>query len=67
MAQTHLKVVGIVRGRDFNRAGTEIYLNVIVRNNGYLTVNERKYKRFTYNILISFIIRIYRNGGIASK
>ena len=58
MAKTYFKVVRVVRRCYFNNAGTEIYLNIIVRNNGYLAVNDRQNKGFAYYIFISFVIRV---------
>ena len=67
MAKTHFKVVRIVRRGYFDNAGAEIYFNVIVGNDRYLAVNYRQYQRFAHYILISFIVGVYRNGGIAEQ
>ena len=67
MAQSHLKVVRVVRGSNLNNAGSEIRFNIIVRNNGDLTVNYRQNKCLAHKVLIAFVIRVYRNGGIAEQ
>ena len=67
MAQSHLKVVRVVRGSNLNNAGSEICFNIIVRNNGDLTVNYRQNKGLAHKVLVALVIRVYRNGGIAEQ
>ena len=67
MTQTHLKVVRVVRRRDFNRTGTEIFIDIFIRNNRNFTVDKRKNEHFSHKIFISFVVRVNRNGSIAEK
>ena len=64
VAKPHLEVVRVVRGRDFNRAGTEFKIYVIVRNDGNFSTDKRKNKRFADEVFISRIFRINRNGSV---
>ena len=67
MAQSHLKIVRVVGGGNLNNACAEIRFNIFVGNNGYLAVNKRKNQRFAHKVLVSFIVRVYRNRRIAQK
>ena len=67
MAQTDFKVVGVVSGSDFNNARSEIHFNIFIGNNGNLTVYYGQDKSFADYILVSFIVRVDRNGGIAEQ
>ena len=67
VSQSYLKVVRVVRRSDFNHAGSEIHFNVFVRHNRYLTVNNRQNKSFAHKVSVSFIVRVYRNGGISEQ
>ena len=67
VAQTHLKVVRVVGGGNLNNACAEIRFNIFVGNNGYLAVNKRKNQRFAHKVLVSFIVRVYRNRRITQK
>ena len=61
----HLKVVGVVSRRDLYSAGSKFLVYVIVCHNGDLPVYQRQDRCFSYNIFVSFILRMYGNGGIA--
>ena len=67
MAQTDLEVVRVMRGGNLNDTGAEVYLDIIVGDNGYLAVNYGQDKRLADDILISLIVGIDRNGGIAEQ
>ena len=67
VACANLKVVGVVSGGDLNNAGTEIFFNVIIRNNGNFSANQRKHESFADKVLISFIARVNSHSGIAQK
>ena len=67
MAQTDLKVVRVMRGGNLNDTGTEVYLYIIVRDNGYLAVDYWQDERLADDILISLIIGVDGDCGIAEQ
>ena len=67
VAQTDLKVIRVMSGSDFDNARTEIHLNIVIGDNGNFPVNYRKNNGLADNILISLILGIHRDGGIAEK
>ena len=67
MAQTDLKVVRVMRGGYLNDTGTEVYLDIIIGDNGYLAVDYGQDERLADDILISFIIGVDGNSGIAEQ
>ena len=67
MAQTDLEVVRVMRGGYLNDTGTEVYLDIIVGDNGYLAVDYGQDKRLADDILISLIVGVDRNGGMPSR
>ena len=67
VAQTDLKVIGVMRRSYLDSAGAEIHLDIIVSNNRYFGADKRQSDLFADKILISFIIRIDRNGSIAEQ
>ena len=67
MAQTDLEVVRVMRGGDLNDTGSEVYLDIIIGDNGYLSVDKRQDERLADDVLISFIVRVDGDGGIAEQ
>lgn len=67
MAQTDLEVVRVMRGCYLNDTGTEVYLDIIIGDNGYLAVDYGQDERLADDILISFIIGVDGNSGIAEQ
>ena len=67
MAQTDLEVVRVMRGSYLNDTGTEVYLDIIIGDNGYLAVDYGQDERLADDILISFIIGVDGNSGIAEQ
>ena len=65
MTLSYLKVIGVVGGSDLYHAGSEFPVNIRIRNNGDLSVHNGKQQLSAYNVLISFILRIYGYCGIA--
>ena len=66
MAQTHLKIVRVVSGCNFNAARSELHINIIIGYNGYFASDKRK-EGFADQVFISFVIWVYRNGCVAEK
>ena len=67
MAQTDLEVVRVMRGSYLNDTGTEVYLDIIIGDKGYLAVDYGQDERLADDILISFIIGVDGNSGIAEQ
>ena len=65
VAFSDLKVVGVVCGGDLNYARTEIHLNVLVGNDGYLSAHKGYAEGLADKVLISFVLGVNGNGGIA--
>ena len=65
MTQTDLEVVGVVCGRHLHDAGTEIHLDVAVRNDRDLAADKRQDDGLADNILVPFVVGMHRNAGIA--
>ena len=67
MAKTDFKVVGVVGGRDFHDAGSEIHFDIIVGDDRDFTVHKRQDKRFAHNVFVAFIVRVDGDRRIAQK
>ena len=67
MAAAYLKVIRVVGRSYLNYTCSEIHFNVIVRNDRYLTVNERKNNCLADKRLIALVIRVYCNCRIAEE
>ena len=67
MAKPDLKVVGVVGGRDFHDACSEIHFHIVVGDNRDFTVNNRQNERFAHHIFVAFVFRIDRDRRIAQK
>ena len=55
MSLSDLEVVGVVRGRDFHAARSEIHIHVLVRHHGNLSVRQRQEQRLADQMRIPFI------------
>ncbi len=65
VAHSDFKVVRIVCRRDFNRAATEVGLDVFVRNDWDLSVRQRQIQGFSDKIHVSFVARVNGDSRIA--
>ena len=65
MTLANFKIVGVVSRRDLNAARSKPLIHVFICNNRNPAIRKGKYKFFSYEILISFILRIYRNCRIS--
>ena len=65
MAQTHLKVVGVVGGGHLDTAGAKFHLGVVIGNNGNLLVHQGQNDLFAHNILVALIVGIDADTGVA--
>ena len=67
MALADLEVVGVVRRCDLDAAGTELHVDVLVRDHRDLPVGQRELKHFPDNVLVPLIVRVHGHGGIAEQ
>ena len=67
VANAYFKIVGVVSRGYLNNACSELHVNVGVGDNGYLPANKRQSYCLANIFLISFVLGIYCNGGIAQK
>ena len=58
-------VVRVMCRSDLNNTGTKFHINIIIANNRNLTVNQWKSDGFADQVLVTFILWIYCNCGIA--
>ena len=65
VALTHLVIIEIVGRRDFYTASAELPVDVIVADNGNLTVCQRQQNGFADEVLVTLIFRVYRYRGVA--
>ena len=65
MALADLKVIRVMGGCDFDRAGSEFHIDILVRHNRNLFVDQRKNNCLTHQVFIPLIIGMNRDGGIA--
>ena len=61
----HFEVVRVVSGSNFYNARAEFHIDVFVGYNGNFAVDKGYYYRFAHQMLITFVVRIDGNGGIA--
>ena len=64
MTLSDLKVVRVMGRRDLNHTGTEFHIYISVCHHRNFPVYNGKHQLLSDNILISVIIRIYRNSSI---
>ena len=65
VALAHVKVVGVMRRGDLDGAGPEFRIDELVADDCDLPVYQRKDERLADQILVTFILFIDGNGGIA--
>ena len=65
MALAHLEVVRVMSRRNLNRACTKFLVYIIIRYDRNLPVHQRKDCLLAYQVFVTFIIRMYRDRGIA--
>ena len=58
-------VIEVMRGRNFDAAGTELGIHVIICNDGDGPPRERQVDSLSHQIAIALIVGVDRNGGIA--
>ena len=65
MTLANFKVVGVVSRRYLNAARSKLLIHVFICNNRNLAVRKGKYQLFSDKVLISFVLRVYRNCRIS--
>ena len=61
----NLKVVGIMRRRNFHRAGSKLAVHHLVGNDGYLAVHQRQQRLLANQLLVSFVFRMHGHSRVA--
>ena len=67
MTKSYFKVVRVMGRSNLYNACTKVHFNIIICNDRYFSVNDRKNNCFADQIPVAFIIRIYCNSGIAKQ
>ena len=67
MTETYLEVVGVVSRSYLNNTCTEVHLNIIIGNNGYLTVNDRQDNCLADEVCVALVLGVYSNSCIAEE
>ncbi len=62
--QTHLEVVGVVRGGDLHRAGAELGIDVVVGDHRDLPSGERVVDRGADEVLVALVLGVHRDRGV---
>ena len=65
VAFSYFKVVGVVGRGDLHAAGTELLVNIFVRDHRDLTSGQREFQHLADQVLIALILRVHCHGGIA--
>ena len=65
VAKPHFEVVGVVRGRDLDRARAEFHVDVIVGDDRDLPPHEGQDERFSHHVRIALVFGVDRDGGVA--
>src|SRR5579872_1421789 len=64
MPEAKVIVVDIVRRRNFKRAGAEGGVNIAVKNDWHLSVDQGNERKFAGEIPVTVVSRIDANGGV---
>lgn len=67
MALADLKIVGVVRGGDLHASCTEFPVYILVGDDGNFSAHKRKNQHFADHVLISLVIGMNRDSGIAEE
>ena len=65
MALTDFKVIEVVSRRNLHAAGTELFIHIIVSDDGDFSVCQRKLQFLSDQIFIAFVFRINSNSLVA--
>jgi len=65
VAASNLIVVRVVCRSDFYNAGTKFHIDIVITDNRNLTVDQRQDDGFANQLLVTFILRVNSNSGIA--
>ncbi|CDC61384.1 uncharacterized protein BN660_01088 [Clostridium sp. CAG:448] len=67
VAQSHLKVIRVMRRRDLHASGSEILFHVIIGNHGDFSPNQRQNQRFSDHTGIALISRVDCHCRVAEQ
>ena len=59
------EVVGIVRGRDLDRAGAELAAHPVVENDGNLAIHQRQAQLFAVQMQVALVLGMNGDGDVA--
>jgi len=62
---SYKEVVGIMGRSNLYTTGSEFLIHIGIRNHRNHSVRQRKMQLFSYDVLISFILRVYRYSCIS--
>ena len=65
VAQTHLKVVGVVGGGHLNAAGAKVHLGVIVSDDGDFLIHKGKNDHLAHDVLVALVVGVDAHAGVA--
>ena len=65
VAQTHLKVVGVVGGGHLDAAGAEVHLGVIVSDNGNFLIHQGQNDHLAHDVLVALVVGVDAHAGVA--
>ncbi len=65
MAQSHEKIVRIVRGRDLDRAGAEFTVDEVVGDDGDFAAGNRQREQHAANVQVALILRVHGHRRVA--
>ena len=58
-------VIRVVRGRDFQRAGTELALHILIEDDGDATADQWHKRTLAFQVCVALIFRVNGDGGVA--
>ena len=65
MALAEREVIGIVRGRDFDCAGTELAADPLIEHDGNFAIQERQAQLFAVEMEVALVFGVNGDGRIA--
>ena len=64
MTAADVEVVGVVAGRDLQRAGAELGLDVVVGDDRQAPAHQRQDRRLADEVAIALVVGVHRHGGV---
>ena len=67
MTKSNFPVVRVMSWSNFYHTSSKFHINIIISNNWNFFSSNRKFKHFSNNCFVAFIIRIYSNSSITKE